>query len=247
MHHRGKQVEFADHEMQRADLLIGFLLSLGFGFQPGCPAAQRGQARLELRLVDQSLGVAVDQPLDRAARLGPLTVKSIEFEPMRRGLHGVQAPLILRDDPCRIVEQPTDFGPHRLIEQLRGDQPGIAPERTVEAAAVRAATAIVAPLPAMVMAGEPIAALLADQQAAQQILDAREPLATASAVLLQLLCDTRKEVFADNRWHRDADVPFGRGEHLPPGPPRQAIMAARRMKRRPPRHALAATIKRLSR
>ena len=61
----------------------------------------------------------------------------------------------------------------------------------------------------MVMAGEPIAARLADQQASQQILDARKPLATASAVLLQLLGDTRKEVFADNRRHRDADMPFG--------------------------------------
>jgi hypothetical protein len=28
-------------------------LSLGFGFQPGCPAAQRSQARLEFGLFDQ--------------------------------------------------------------------------------------------------------------------------------------------------------------------------------------------------
>ena len=83
VHHRGKQVELADHELQRADLLIGFLLGLGFSFQPGCPPAQLGQARLELRLLDQSLRVAVDQPLDRTARLGQLTVESIEFEPMR--------------------------------------------------------------------------------------------------------------------------------------------------------------------
>ena len=80
MHHRGKQVQLANHEVQRADLLIGFLLGLGFSFQPGCPAAQRGQARLEFGLLDQPLRVAVDQSLDRAARLGQLTVKSIEFE-----------------------------------------------------------------------------------------------------------------------------------------------------------------------
>jgi hypothetical protein len=45
----------------------------------------------------------------------------------------------------------------------------------------------------MVMAGEPIAALLADEQAAQQILDARKPLAIALAACLQLLGDTREE------------------------------------------------------
>ncbi len=228
-------------------MLIGLLVSLGFSFQPSCPAPQRSQARLEFRLLNQALRVAVDQPLERAVGLSQLTVEGIEFEPMRRGLHGVQAPLILCDNLCRIVEQPADFGPHRLVEQLRGDQPGIAPERTVEAAPVRAATAIVAPMPAMVMAGEPIAALLADQQAAQQILDARKPLAIALAAGLQLLGDTREEVFVDNRWHRDADVPLSRGEHLPPWPSRQAIVAAWRMQRRPPRHTLAPTIKRLSR
>ena len=58
---------------------------------------------------------------------------------MRRGLHGVQAPLILRDHPCRIVEQPADLTPHRLIKLINRNQPGTAPERTVEAAAVRAA------------------------------------------------------------------------------------------------------------
>jgi hypothetical protein len=35
---------------------------------------------------------------------------------MRRGLHRVQAPLILCDHLCRIAEQPADFVPHRLVE-----------------------------------------------------------------------------------------------------------------------------------
>ena len=129
---------------------------------------------------------------------------------MRRGLHGVQAPLILLDDPRRVVEQPTDFAPHRLIKRLRGDQPGIAPEGAVEAAPVCAATAIVAPLPPVVMSGEPIAALLADKQASQQILNPREPLAIALPVLLQPFGDTRKEVFVNNGRHRNADVPLSR-------------------------------------
>ena len=92
-------------------------------------------------------GVAVDQPLDGAARLGQLTVEGIEFEPMRRGLHRVQAPLILRDHPCRVVEQPADLAPDRLIELINRNQPGICTGTlAVEAAAVRAATAIVPPV-----------------------------------------------------------------------------------------------------
>ena len=74
-HHCGKQVQLTNDEVKRADLLIRFLVSLGLGFQPGCPAAQIGQARLEFRLLDQPFGVAVDQPLDGAARLEHRTVK----------------------------------------------------------------------------------------------------------------------------------------------------------------------------
>ena len=126
-------------------MLIGLVLSLGFGFQPGCPAAQRGQARLEFRLLDQPLRVAVDQPLGCTAGLGQLTVKGIEFEPMRRGVHRVQAPLILRDHQLRVVEQSEDLSPDRFIKLINRNQPGTAPERTMEAAAVRAATAIIPP------------------------------------------------------------------------------------------------------
>ena len=84
----------------------------------------------------------------------------------------------------------------------------------------------------MVMAGEPIPARLADQQAAQQILNAREPFAIARAVLLQSLCGAREQVFVHDRRDRYADVPFGRGRNLPVRPLWQAAVAARRMQRR---------------
>ena len=109
MHHCGKQVQLTDDQVQRADLLIRFLLSLGFSFQPARSGGARSQARLELGLLDQTLGVAVDQSLDRAVGLGELTVESIAFEPMRRGMHGVQAPLIFSYRPvsgCRAAGRP---------------------------------------------------------------------------------------------------------------------------------------------
>src|SRR4029078_2610800 len=92
------------------------------------------------------------------------------------------------------------------------------------------------------MAREPIPAALADQQAAQQILDAREPLAIAFAVLLQTLCGAREQSFFHDCWHCDADVPLGWGGDLSEWSPGQAGVGARRMKGRPPWHALAPTI-----
>ena len=123
MHHLGKQLEFPHHELERSDLLSGLPLGLGFGFQPGRPAAQLSETRLELRLLDQALRVAVDQPLDGAVRLRQLTAESIEFELVRGGLDRIQAALILVDDPCRVVEQPANLAPDRLIEPIDRTSP----------------------------------------------------------------------------------------------------------------------------
>src|SRR5215213_7054782 len=125
------------------------------------------------------------------------------------GLERVEATLVFLDHKSGVFQQPTDLSPNRLIERLDSDQSSIASERAVEPAAIGAATSVVAPLPAVVMTGEPIPACLADQQAAQQILDAREPLAIALAVLLQPLCGARKQAFIHDRRHRDTDVPLG--------------------------------------
>src|SRR3954452_15886625 len=97
-------------------------------------------------------------------------------------LKRVEPPLVLLDHERRGFQQTTDLGPNRLIERLHSHEPSIASELAVEPAAIGAATSVVAPLPAVVMAGEPVPARLADQQATQQILDAHEPLAIASAV-----------------------------------------------------------------
>jgi hypothetical protein len=102
-----------------------------------------------------------------------LTAESIEFEPMRRGLNRIQASLILLDHPRRVVEQPTDLPPDRLVEPINRHQPSITSPGTMEPGPVGAATAIVAPRPAGLIPRESIAAFLTDQQASQQVLSAR--------------------------------------------------------------------------
>src|SRR5215218_9011308 len=124
-------------------------------------------------------------------------------------LDGVEPPPVLLDHERGVLQQTTDLGPNRLIERLHSHEPSIASELAVEPAAIGAATSVVAPLPTVMMTREPIPAALANQQAAQQILDAHEPLAIAFAVLLQPLCGACEQAFVHDRWHRDADVPLG--------------------------------------
>src|SRR5215207_11741819 len=161
-------------------------------------------------------------------------------------LDGVEPPLVLLDHEHGVFQQPTDLGPNRLIERLDSHEPSIASELAVKPAAIGAATSVVAPLPTVVMTREPIPAALADQQAAQQILDAQEPLAIAPAVLLQPLCSACEQAFVHDRRHCDADVPLGWGGNLPVRPFGQAGVAARRMKGRLPWQTLAPTIDRLT-
>ncbi len=198
MHHRGKQFQLADDPLKGADLLFGGLLFSDFGFKSGCAPAQVSDPRLELGLFDQALGIAVDQAVDRAASFSELAGESIAFELTGMSLDRVETSLIFLYDERGVFQQPTDLGPDRLIERLNRDQSSIASDLAVEPAAIGTATAVVAPLPSVVMTREPVPALLADEQAAQQVLDASQPLPIAVSVLLQPFCGTREEVFADD-------------------------------------------------
>ena len=79
MHHRGEQVQLADHALKGADLLLGGLLGTGFSFKPCRAPAQVSDARFELWLLNQPLGIAVDQATDRTARFGELAGESIKL------------------------------------------------------------------------------------------------------------------------------------------------------------------------
>src|SRR3954453_8000839 len=241
-YHRGEQIQFANDPLKRAGLLFGPLLLAGLGFKSGQAPTQLSDARFELGFLDQALRIAVDQAVNRTPHFGQLAGEGVELKLVWMSLKRVEPPLVLLDHERRVFQQPTDLGPNRLIEQLHSHEPSITSELAVESAAIGAATSIVAPLPAVVMTREPIPARLADQQAAQQILDARKPLAIAPAVLLQPLCGTREQALAHDRRHRDADVPLGRGGNLSVRPFGQAVVTARRMKGRLPWQTRAPTI-----
>ena len=68
MHHRGEQVQLADHALKGADPLLSGLLSIDLRLKPCRTPAQVSDARLKLWLLDQPLGIAVDQATDRTAR-----------------------------------------------------------------------------------------------------------------------------------------------------------------------------------
>ena len=162
-------------------------------------------------------------------------------------LHRVQPPLVFRNYERGVFQQPTNLGPHGIIERLDRNQPRITTELTVEAAAIGATASIVAPPPLMVVTGKPISARLTYQQTAQQVLNARQPLAIAFSVLLQPLCGAREEFLVDDGRHCHADVSLSRCGNLSVGPLWHAGVAARRMQRRLPRQALAAAIDGLTR
>jgi len=60
-------------------------------------------------------------------------------------LHRVQPPLVFRNYERGVFQQPTNLGPHGIIERLDRNQPRITTELTVEAAAIGATASIVAP------------------------------------------------------------------------------------------------------
>ena len=93
-------------------------------------------------LLDQAFGVAVDDAVDRAAGLDDLTLEGVELEPTRAGLYRVEAPLVLLQDPRRVLQQPADLVPDGRVERLDRDQPGVAAELAVEPAAIGAAAPV---------------------------------------------------------------------------------------------------------
>src|SRR3954471_14817493 len=86
-------------------------------------------------------------------------------------LHRVQPPLVFCNYERGVFQQPTNLGPHGIIERLDRNQPRITTGLTVEAAAIGATASIVAPPPLMVVTGKPISARLTYKQTAQQVLN----------------------------------------------------------------------------
>ena len=97
---------------------------------------QPSDTRLELGLLDQALGVAVDQPADPAP------------QPLQLGLDGrkvprlevatsaaAEPPLVFRRDPTRIAQQPLDLAPDGRLETVGPDLRVVAHPLPAEAVA----------------------------------------------------------------------------------------------------------------
>ena len=112
-------------------------------------ATQLGQPRLELHLVDQSLGVAVDQSADALAHLGALTLKRRDLKVPRIGLDFCQTALVFMEYAGGICEQATNLCPHGGVELFDTD-------RTKGAAAPIRRSVIDTPAAAGVVGAAPI-------------------------------------------------------------------------------------------
>src|SRR4051794_28718812 len=188
------------------------------------PLPQAGDARLELGLVDQAVGVAVDEPPRGAAQLRALGLDIAELRtaaPAPPCL--VEAPLVLGRDPGRVPQQPLDLAPDRPVEPVGAHLRVRAHPLAAEAVGVAAAAAVVgvgAPLALrrrradrLAVVGVP--ALPADEQPLQQVALATGAPPVAPPVLLELLPGGLEQPAVDQRRDRHAE-PFGRRHVVDP-------------------------------
>src|SRR4051795_13049326 len=82
------------------------------------PLTEPGDARLEVGLVDQTLGITVDQPAHSAAQLGNLGLDAGQITCC--GVASLnQTSLVFRRDPARILQHTLDLAPDRLVQPIR--------------------------------------------------------------------------------------------------------------------------------
>ena len=106
------------------------------------PLTEPGDARLEVGLVDQTLGIAVDQPAHPAAQLSDLGLDAGQI--IGCGVaHLIQTPLVLRRDPARILQHTLDLVPDRLVQPIRAHLRVCAQALAAEAVGIAAAAAVI--------------------------------------------------------------------------------------------------------
>jgi hypothetical protein len=170
-------------------------------------------AGLELVALDQSLGIAVDEPPEATAqsgdpaleigvpRLAGVLARLIEPAPVLRG----HAPGILQDGP--------DLVPHGLLQAIAAHRLVVTDRLSGEAVRIGAGAAVVAiigRLPAAHasashLAIERVAAPLADHEPLQQPAGAAPELPATTAVLVELRLGCLEDRWIDQSRHRDLD------------------------------------------
>ena len=114
--HLGREVlQPADDHGQLVFTLGGLGGGLPPLLEPGKASLQAGDARLELGVVDQGLGIAVDQAADPALQAGDLLVELGDIVWLARaGLGFRQAPAVFGGDAAGLFQN----GPHPLPNSL---------------------------------------------------------------------------------------------------------------------------------
>jgi len=204
-------LQLPDGQSQRRPLRGLIPPPLPFGAQRVQAPPGRGDPRLELRLLDPSAFIRVDQPphasLDLADRLFQLLGVPSYF----LALLAFQAAPVFLLQALRLPEQLADVLPDGLVGLLRADLPVAAHPLAAESVGLRAQAAVVAVAPprrgadADPLAGVGVAALLAHQKPLQEVSRAGSSSTVAPAVLGQALLDGREELFTDQGRHRDGD------------------------------------------
>src|SRR4051794_22983014 len=188
------------------------------------PLPEAGDARLELGLVDQAVGVAVDEPRRGAAQLRDLSFDHVELRTVAAALPRlIKASFVLGRDPGRVPQQPLDLVPDRRVEPVRAHLRVRAHALAAEAVGVAAAAAVVGIGARLALRGPQadrlavigVPALPADEQALQEVALATGALPVAPPVLLELLAGGLEQPAVDQRRNRHAE-PFGRRHVVDP-------------------------------
>jgi hypothetical protein len=168
--------------------------------------SQTGDPLLEFGFFDQTLGIAVDKPVDAAAQLCDLRFGGDEIRTIGIRMLGlVQAPLVLGRDHVGVLEEPLHFLPDRRIgaigPQLRVGAQALT-TKTMSIAAAAAVIGIVALLAlcrpqADRLAVIGIAASPAHQQSLQEVALASASLTVALAIFGELLLGSSEQLAFD--------------------------------------------------
>ena len=205
------------------------------------PLTQPGDARLEVGLVDQTLGITVDQPAHSAAQLGNLGLDAGQITCC--GVASLnQTSLVFRRDPARILQHTLDLAPDRLVQPIRAHLRVRAQALTAEAVGITAAAAIIGVGPPLALSRTQanglavigVAALPAHDEPLQKVALAMGVLPIAAPVLRQLLAGRLEQLLIDQRrdWHAD---PLARGYVVDPVGS-AGLLAASTHRAQPDRH-----------
>jgi len=148
VHATGKVLQSANEERQGVPLRRVVPQGPGLRFPGLDPLAKAGHPRLELRALDQALGIAVYEAPHAAAQLGKLHLDSCEIEPTRATASRCLEPaLVLQGDSRGVTQHVLDFPPHGRVQHVHAQLRIGTRALAIGAAGIAAGAAIVGVAP----------------------------------------------------------------------------------------------------